>query len=79
MPAPELGPLIWLATQPGCPLRLGVGKPLGFGAVTVTVNWKATELCTADSLAAFRVVASGLEEPAAYPRIRPQPEAETYR
>jgi CRISPR-associated protein (TIGR03986 family) len=117
VPGPELGPLIWLASQSGCPLRLGGGKPLGFGAVTVSIDWDATELRTGDalrgcwtslrrpdaadsalvsaladdfdrqakenqalapSIAAFSAVAAGLPEPAAYPRTRPQPEAETY-
>ncbi len=118
VPGPELGPLIWLASQDGCPLRLGAAKPLGFGAVTVAIDWEATELRTgsqllgcwtslrrpepcaasqvralaqefehqaeaspalAPAIAAFRAVASGLPEPAAYPRTRTQPEAETYR
>src|SRR6185312_2749490 len=47
---PELGPLIWLASQDGCPLRLGAGKPLGFGAVTASIDWDATELRTGDAL-----------------------------
>jgi|HubBroStandDraft_1064217.scaffolds.fasta_scaffold09000_3 CRISPR-associated protein (TIGR03986 family) len=118
VPGPELGPLIWLATQDGCPLRLGAGKPLGFGAVTVSIDWHATELRTgqtlrdcwttlrrpgpcpagelraladdfeqqarsspalAPALEAFRKIARGLPGPAAYPRTRRAPEAETYR
>src|SRR5262249_10543789 len=50
VPGPELGPLIWLATQDGCPLRLGAGKPLGFGAVTVEIDWDSTELRTQGAL-----------------------------
>jgi CRISPR-associated protein (TIGR03986 family) len=46
----ELAPLIWLATLPGCPLRLGAGKPLGFGAVTVSIDWPTTELRTGQAL-----------------------------
>lgn len=50
VPADELGPLIWIASQDGCPLRLGAGKPYGFGAVTVSIDWTATELRTGDAL-----------------------------
>jgi CRISPR-associated protein (TIGR03986 family) len=50
VPGTELGPLIWLATQDGCPLRLGAGKPLGFGAVTVEIDWDSTELRTQQAL-----------------------------
>jgi CRISPR-associated protein (TIGR03986 family) len=48
--AAELGPLIWLASQDGCALRLGAGKPYGFGAVTVSIDWGCTELRTGDAL-----------------------------
>ena len=50
IPGPELGPLIWLAKQEGCALRLGAGKPLGFGAVQVSIDWQATELRTGQAL-----------------------------
>jgi CRISPR-associated protein (TIGR03986 family) len=50
VPGPEFGPLIWLATQDGCALRLGAGKPLGFGAVQVSIDWPATELRTDQAL-----------------------------
>jgi CRISPR-associated protein (TIGR03986 family) len=50
VPGAELGPLVWLAGQEGCPLRLGAGKPLGFGAVTVRIDWDATELRTREAL-----------------------------
>lgn len=50
VPRAELGPLVWLATQPGCPLRLGAGKPLGFGAVTISIDWPAAELRTGQAL-----------------------------
>jgi CRISPR-associated protein (TIGR03986 family) len=118
VPGPELGPLIWLASQDGCPLRLGAAKPLGFGAVSVTIDWEATELRTggalagcwtalrrpdpspaeqiraladdfagqarqnpvlAPAIAAFTAIAVGSATPAAYPRTRREPEAETYR
>lgn len=46
----ELGPLIWLCGLPGCPLRLGAAKPLGFGAMTVAIDWEATELRTSEAL-----------------------------
>jgi CRISPR-associated protein (TIGR03986 family) len=50
VPAPELGPLIWLASQDGCALRLGAGKPYGFGAVAVSIDWDNTELRTGEAL-----------------------------
>ena len=50
MPAAELGPLLWLATQDGCALRIGGGKPLGFGAVLVSIDWQATDLRTGEAL-----------------------------
>jgi CRISPR-associated protein (TIGR03986 family) len=50
VPGPELGPLIWLASQDGCALRLGAGKPYGFGAVTVSIDWDDTELRTGEAL-----------------------------
>ena len=65
VPGPELGPLIWLASQEGCALRLGAGKPHGFGAVTVTIDWPATELRTGDNL---RGCWLSLERPAPAPR-----------
>lgn len=50
VPGPELGPLIWLASQEGCALRLGAGKPYGFGAVAVSIDWDDTELRTGEAL-----------------------------
>lgn len=50
IPGAELGPLIWLASQDGCALRLGGGKPLGFGATRVRIDWDRTELRTTDAL-----------------------------
>jgi CRISPR-associated protein (TIGR03986 family) len=50
VPGAELGPLLWLLTQDGCPLRLGAAKPYGFGAVEVSIDWPATELRTGESL-----------------------------
>ena len=50
VPAAELGPLVWLATQDGCALRLGAGKPYGFGAVAVTIDWEDSELRTGEAL-----------------------------
>jgi CRISPR-associated protein (TIGR03986 family) len=50
VPGAELGPLIWLASQEGCALRLGAGKPYGFGAVAVAIDWPGSELRTGDSL-----------------------------
>ena len=67
VPAAELGPLIWLATQDGCPLRLGAGKPLGFGAVTAGIDWNATELRTAEAL---RGCWLGLQRPDPSPRAQ---------
>jgi CRISPR-associated protein (TIGR03986 family) len=65
VPGPELGPLIWLASQEGCALRLGAGKPHGFGAVTVTVDWEATELRTGEGLRGCWLT---LDRPAPAPR-----------
>jgi hypothetical protein len=50
VPGPELGPLLWLASQDGCALRLGAGKPYGFGAVAVSIDWHGTELRTGEAL-----------------------------
>ena len=50
VPAAELSPLIWLASQDGCALRLGAGKPYGFGAVAVSIDWEGTELRTGQAL-----------------------------
>jgi hypothetical protein len=36
--------------QDGCPLRLGAGKPLGFGAARVSIDWPATGLRTGEAL-----------------------------
>lgn len=47
----ELGALLWLLSLPdGCALKLGLGKPLGFGAVQVRVDWSGTRLYTGASL-----------------------------
>jgi CRISPR-associated protein (TIGR03986 family) len=65
VPTAELGPLIWLATQDGCPLRLGAGKPYGFGAVAVSIDWNNTELRTGEAL---RGCWLALRRPAPAPR-----------
>ncbi|MEV6801920.1 TIGR03986 family CRISPR-associated RAMP protein [Micromonospora rifamycinica] len=47
----ELGALLWLLSLPdGACLKLGLGKPLGFGAVQVDVDWHGTRLFTGDRL-----------------------------
>lgn len=66
----ELAPLLWLARQDGCALRLGAGKPHGFGAVRVEIDWEGTELRTAEAL---RGCWLDLRRPEATPR--PQVEA----
>jgi hypothetical protein len=49
----ELGALLWLLSPPDdVALRLGAGKPLGFGAVRTEVDWQTTHLWTAAGLAA---------------------------
>jgi hypothetical protein len=49
--ATELGALLWLLTLPdGVMLKLGLGKPLGFGAVRVDVDWDRTSLFTGERL-----------------------------
>ncbi|MBV9381315.1 MAG: TIGR03986 family CRISPR-associated RAMP protein [Streptosporangiaceae bacterium] len=65
VPRAELAPLIWLGIQDGCSLRLGAGKPLGFGAVTVNVDWDATELRSQEAL---RGCWLGLRRPDPSPR-----------
>ncbi len=50
VPGPELGHLLWLAAQEGCVLQLGAGKPFGFGAVQVSIDWPGTELRTGEAL-----------------------------
>lgn len=41
----ELGALLWLLSQGRtAPLRLGAGKPLGFGVVACEIDWDATAL-----------------------------------
>jgi CRISPR-associated protein (TIGR03986 family) len=70
VPAPELGPLIWLASQDGCALRLGAGKPYGFGAAAVSIDWDTTELRNGDAL---RGCWLALHRPA--PAARPDIEA----
>ncbi len=67
VPGPELGPLLWLAAQEGCALRLGAGKPLGFGAVSVSVDWAATELRTGEALAGCWLA---LDRPKASPQAQ---------
>ncbi|MDQ1294549.1 MAG: hypothetical protein QG608_2434 [Actinomycetota bacterium] len=45
IPAAELGPLLWLLDRgTTSPLRLGSGKPHGFGVLSCTVDWTATSL-----------------------------------
>ncbi|MDG4771954.1 RAMP superfamily CRISPR-associated protein [Solwaraspora sp. WMMD792] len=47
----ELGALLWLLWLPeGACLKLGLGKPLGFGAVRAEVNWDDTRLFHGDRL-----------------------------
>lgn len=45
VPNAELAPLLWLLTQKDkAPLRLGGGKPYGFGVVSVGVDWRKTKI-----------------------------------
>ncbi|HEY6798599.1 MAG TPA: TIGR03986 family CRISPR-associated RAMP protein [Kineosporiaceae bacterium] len=45
VPTAELGALVWLLNQgEKAPLRLGAGKPLGFGVLACTIDWDGTEL-----------------------------------
>lgn len=47
----ELGALLWLLSLPeDAVLKLGLGKPLGFGAVRVEADWDKVRLYTADML-----------------------------
>ncbi|MFY1637481.1 TIGR03986 family CRISPR-associated RAMP protein [Solwaraspora sp. WMMB335] len=47
----ELAALLWLLSLPdGACLKLGLGKPLGFGAVRVEIDWDRTRLFTGDRL-----------------------------
>jgi CRISPR-associated protein (TIGR03986 family) len=86
VPGVELAPLLWLAMQDGCPLRLGAGKPLGFGAVQVGIDWQLTELRTGDALRGcwlaltrpppcpreqIEALAAGFEQVATHPVLAP--------
>lgn len=49
----ELGALLWLLTHAGrdqAPLRLGAGKPYGFGVVAAQVDWDTTRLWDTDGV-----------------------------
>lgn len=47
----ELGALLWLLALPeGATHKLGLGKPLGFGAVRLDIDWTRTRLVTGDPL-----------------------------
>ncbi|MET7426949.1 TIGR03986 family CRISPR-associated RAMP protein [Dactylosporangium sp. NPDC005555] len=53
VPEPELGALLWLLTRgAAAPLRLGAGKPYGFGVLTVSLDTAATRLWDADGVRA---------------------------
>ena len=60
----DLAPLVWLMQQEGCALRLGAGKPHGFGAVRVSIDWDTSELRTGQSLKEGWL---GLQRPAPTP------------
>lgn len=47
----ELGALLWLLNLPeGAHLKLGLGKPLGFGAMRITMDYKASRFHTGEAL-----------------------------
>jgi hypothetical protein len=49
--AEELGALLWLLALPEpATLRLGLGKPLGFGAVAVQARWDEVKIMGRDDL-----------------------------
>lgn len=49
--AAELGALLWLLALPDeAVMTMGLGKPLGFGAVRVTAEWEKVELFEASNL-----------------------------
>lgn len=49
----ELAALLWLLDLPdGAALQLGLGKPLGFGAVRVSTDWDNVRLFTGDAVCA---------------------------
>lgn len=45
----ELGALLWLLALPDeATLGLGLGKPLGFGAVRIEADWNAVDICSVE-------------------------------
>lgn len=67
----ELGALLWLCSMnegrdgPARHLRLGLGKPLGFGSVTVAVDHDRTDLRDGREWAeAYRLLAAPVSQPA---------------
>jgi CRISPR-associated protein (TIGR03986 family) len=53
VPEAELGALLWLLTrEDAAPLRLGAGKPYGFGVVRAGLDLDTTQLWDADGVAA---------------------------
>lgn len=60
----ELAALLWLLDLPdGAALQLGLGKPLGFGAVRVAADWDSVCLFTGDSVRARYRSLSAVPEP----------------
>ncbi|WP_320064290.1 TIGR03986 family CRISPR-associated RAMP protein [Micromonospora sp. RTGN7] len=114
----ELGPLLWLLTRgTAAPLRLGAGKPYGFGVVTARLDADRTRLWDADgtregwlslnrpapvdlqrltelaekfhdrarnnevlheATESYLTAAAPVTEPVHYPRVSPEPQAESY-
>lgn len=67
----ELGALLWLLDLPGdASMKLGLGKPLGFGAVRMAVDWEATRLYHGDRLRQRYEMIGPTAEPEPADRLR---------
>lgn len=69
----ELSALLWLLDLPDCAaLQLGLGKPLGFGAVRVTADWDNVRLFTGDQdqVRAWYTSLSSVPEPEPAPTVQ---------
>lgn len=67
----ELAALLWLLDLPdGAALQLGLGKPLGFGAVRVAADWDNVRLFTGDRVRERYRSLSTVPEPEPVPTVR---------
>lgn len=67
----ELAALLWLLDLPdGAVLHLGLGTPLGFGAVRVAADWDSVRLFTGEQLRARYRSLSAVPDPEPVPAVR---------